>query len=97
MSTRILLLPMSMLLKFNPDLESRLSLSNSGSSGCRRATSFQSIPRSPIALTTCWRSSKATSRFDEHVEGLEDADAVEDADTVGGMIECGVGMDVDVV
>ena len=97
MSTRMFLLPISTLFQFKPDRESRLSRSNSGSRGWSRATSFQSIPRSPIAFTTCWRSSKAASFFDEHVEGLEDADAVEIADTVDGTIEYGVGKDVVVV
>ena len=40
-----------------------------------------------MELTTCWRSSKAASFFDEQVERLEDADAVGDADTIGGTTE----------
>ena len=97
MSTRMFLLPISTLFQFKPDRESRLSRSNSGSRGWSRATSFQSIPRSPIAFTTCWRSSKAASFFDEHVERLEDADAVEVEDTMPGTIELDMGNDVVVV
>ena len=50
-----------------------------------------------MALTTCWRSSKAASFFDEHVERLEDADAVEVEDKMPGTIELDMGNDVVVV
>ena len=49
-----------------------------------------------MELTTLWRSSRATSFFDEHVERLEDADAVGDADSVDGTTEDSMGDDVGV-
>ena len=88
MSTMILLWPISTLLKFKPELFSRLSRWNSGSSGCSRATSFQSMPKSPIDATTCFKSSIEAFFFDEHVDAATAADAVEDAEaTVEGDVE----------
>ena len=61
-STIMLDWPRSIDLKLSPDRASFLSLRCSGSSGCWRAMACQSIPRSPTALTTCWRSCSVASR-----------------------------------
>ena len=61
-STMMLLWPMSIDLKFKPERAFCRSLLNSGSRGCWLAMACQSIPRSPIALTTHWRSCRVASR-----------------------------------
>lgn len=55
--------PRLMDLRFRPERASFLSLLNSGSNGWREATSSQSIPRSPMELTTQLRSAVAASAF----------------------------------
>ena len=82
MSTMMLFSPMSTFFQFRPDRESCLRRWKSGSRGCCRATSVQSIPRSPMAATTCWKSSREASRFDEQFDGATAADMAEDAGTL---------------
>ena len=73
MSTTMFLWPMSMDLRFNPELASLLSLMKSGSRGCSMAMACQSMPRSPIALTTHWRSARdASLRAEGVVEAWSD-------------------------
>ena len=82
MSTRMFVSPMSTLFQLRPERESRRRRWNSGSNGCKRATSIQSIPRSPIEATTRCRSSNAASFFNEHFDSSTDADAVSSADAL---------------
>ena len=69
MSTTMLLCPMSMDLRFRPELASLLSLLRSGSRGCSMAMACQSTPKSPMALTTHCRSAREASSRAEGVVG----------------------------
>ena len=67
MSTMILRWPMSMDFRFKPEFGSLLSLLRSGSRGCCVAMACQSTPKSPMALTTHWRSAREASSRSEGV------------------------------
>ena len=62
-STIMLWRPASTDLKFKPLLASSLRRLKSGSRGCRRATSSQSMPKSPMELMTQAKSVVAASSF----------------------------------